>query len=103
GSARTLRLDSAVPSHCPLLEEDALTLQQAFRDVPVRQPRLRYLSSSRARALTDEQDIAHDLAFNLARQVRWYDTMQLAWEQGARLAVEMPSGSDRKSTRLNSS
>lgn len=93
GGVRIKRLDIAVPSHCALLDEDARTLQQAFMNTPVRAPRLRYLSSTRARALFDAHDIAQDLALNLARQVRWHDTMQLAWEQGARLAVEMPSGS----------
>jgi malonate decarboxylase epsilon subunit len=37
--------------------------------------------------------IADDLANNMARQVHWADTARLAWERGARLAVEMPSGS----------
>lgn len=93
GAARVVRLDMAVPSHCPLFDDDAQALQQAFEQVPVQAPRLRYLSSTRARGLFDERDISQDLAFNLARPVRWHDTMQLAWEQGARLAVEMPSGS----------
>jgi malonate decarboxylase epsilon subunit len=29
----------------------------------------------------------------MARRVHWVDTVRLAWERGARLAVEMPPGS----------
>jgi malonate decarboxylase epsilon subunit len=61
-------------------------------DVRVRSPRLLYLSSSLARPLFDGVRIAEDLAWNAARQVRWRDTVRLAWERGARLAIEMPSG-----------
>jgi len=93
GAARATRIDIAVPSHCPLLDEDALVLQQAFDAVAVRNPQLEYLSASRARVLRDGREIAHDLAFNMARPVLWHDTVRLAWERGARLAVEMPSGS----------
>jgi malonate decarboxylase epsilon subunit len=49
-----------------------------------------YLSGSIARPLFDGARIASDLAGNMARQVRWHDTMRLAWERGARLAIEMP-------------
>ncbi len=53
-------------------------------------PHILYLSSSAARPLFDGARIAADLAGNMARQVRWHDTMRLAWERGARLAIEMP-------------
>jgi malonate decarboxylase epsilon subunit len=36
----------------------------------------------------------------MARQVRWHDTVRLAWERGARLAVEMPPANAL--TRLSS-
>jgi len=93
GAARAIRIDIAVPSHCPLFDEDAQALQLAFDEVAVRDPTLEYLSASRARVLWDGREIAHDLAYNLARPVLWHDTARLAWERGARLAVEMPSGS----------
>jgi len=46
-----------------------------------------------ARALFDGDRIMADLAANMARPVLWADTMRHAWERGARLALEMPSGS----------
>lgn len=92
GAQQCVRLDVAVPSHCPLLAGPAQTLAAAFRDIPLRRPRLTYLSSSRARPILNGAAIADDLAGNMACQVHWHDTLRLAWERGARLAVEMPSG-----------
>lgn len=93
GAQRCSRLEVAVPSHCPLLFASAQRMAQAFADITVRRPRISYLSSSRARPIRDSAGIAADLAGNMACQVHWHDTVRLAWERGARLAVEMPSGS----------
>jgi malonate decarboxylase epsilon subunit len=92
GATKAERLAVTVPSHCELFNADAITMRNAFRGIALRQAKPMYLSSSAARALSDPQRIADDLADNLARQVRWQDTTRLAWERGARLAVEMPSG-----------
>jgi malonate decarboxylase epsilon subunit len=93
GAQRADRLAVAVPSHCPLLDEQARTLACAAAQVPRRRPRLTYVSSSRARALFDADAIVADLAANMARPVLWADTSRHAWERGARVALEMPSGS----------
>jgi malonate decarboxylase epsilon subunit len=91
GASKAERLAVRVPSHCPLLDEEAIIMQQAFSAISVQRPRVTYLSGSAARAMHDPAQIADDLACNLARQVHWGDTVQSAWERGARLAVEMPS------------
>ncbi|MCS0580034.1 malonate decarboxylase subunit epsilon [Massilia pinisoli] len=93
GANRADRLAVPVPSHCPLLDEQARTLACAAAQVPRRRPRITYVSSSKARALFDADAIVADLAANMARPVLWADTSRHAWERGARVALEMPSGS----------
>jgi len=93
GATRAERLDVNVPSHCALLDAAAADMTQAFAGIALRRPRITYLSGSAARAMTDPARIADDLANNMARQVHWFDCVRLAWERGARLALEMPSGS----------
>jgi malonate decarboxylase epsilon subunit len=90
GAQRSERLDVAVPSHCALLDEPAAALADAFKNVVMKRPRIVYLSSSIARPVFDGARLATDLASNMAHQVRWRDTMRLAWERDARLAIEMP-------------
>jgi malonate decarboxylase epsilon subunit len=74
GASKAELLAVSVPSHCPLLDAAARDMAVAFSAVTIRAPSLTYLSS------------------NTARQVFWHDTARQAWERGARLAVEMPSG-----------
>ena len=93
GATRAERLAVPVPSHCPLLDEQARSLACAVAQVPAARPRITYISGSTARALFDGGRIAADLAANMARPVLWADTLRHAWERGARLALEMPSGS----------
>jgi malonate decarboxylase epsilon subunit len=92
GASRAERLAVSVPSHCELLAPQAAAMQAAFDGVALSRPKAIYLSGSRARALFDPLAIRDDLAFNMARQVHWSDTARHAWERGARLALEMPSG-----------
>ncbi len=93
GASKVERLAVGVPSHSPLLLPAAQKLAEAFEGIRVHKPSLIYLSSSKLRVVTRPDQIADTLAGNMARQVHWSETMRLAWERGARIAVEMPSGS----------
>ena len=93
GASKAKRLAISVPSHCPLLDGAATDMAAAFDGVVVRRPSLVYLSSSTARALFDPARIRDSLAANMAQRVQWTATSRLAWERGARLALEMPPGS----------
>ncbi|MFJ1467230.1 malonate decarboxylase subunit epsilon [Massilia orientalis] len=93
GATRAERLAVPVPSHSPLLDDQARTLACACDQVPRKRPRITYVSSSAARALFDADRIMADLAANMARPVLWADTLRHAWERGARTALEMPSRS----------
>lgn len=92
GAHAAKRVAIAVPSHCPLLDDAAATLAQAFADVTLRRPTLRVFSASAARELRDPARIGADLAGNMASPVRWHETMLLARACEVRLAVEMPPG-----------
>jgi malonate decarboxylase epsilon subunit len=92
GATRAERLAVTVPSHCELFDDAAIAMRDAFRRITLRRPDVTYLSTGMARVLSDPKRIADDLADNVAKPVYWHDTVRLAWERGARLVVEMPSG-----------
>lgn len=93
GATKVERLAVSVPSHCALFEVAAKEMAAVLHGVTVQRPSVTYLSSSAARALFEPARIANDLAYNMARQVHWSETARLAWERGALLALEMPTGS----------
>lgn len=92
GASKVNRLAVNVPSHCELLNEPARKLAAAFETVTLRRPECAYLSGSSARVLWQPERIADDLAFNMARTVRWQEAMVAANERDGRLAIEMPPG-----------
>ena len=93
GAAAAKRLAVSVPSHSALLEAPAAQLAEAFANVQVRTPRLRYLSSTTARPIADPARLRDDLAYNMCRIVDWHGTLRTAYERGVRLHIEMPPGS----------
>ena len=90
GNGVAKRLAVSVPSHCALLDEPAQVLARAF--VPLRAPRITYLSSTRARPIHNPDQLRDDLAFNMCRIVDWRGTVQSAYERGVRLQIELPPG-----------
>lgn len=92
GNGIAKRLAVSVPSHCPLLDEPAAALAEAFAAVTLKPPAVRYLSSTRARPIRDIEPLRDDLAFNMCRVVDWRGTVQSAYERGVRLHIELPPG-----------
>ncbi|PKH13238.1 MULTISPECIES: malonate decarboxylase subunit epsilon [Pseudomonas] len=90
GNGIAKRLAVSVPSHCALLDAPAKVLAQAF--VPLKAPRVTYLSSTSARPIHNPLHLRDDLAFNMCRVVDWRGTVQSAYERGVRLQIELPPG-----------
>lgn len=86
--AMAKRLAMSVPSHCALLAPQAQQLAQHLEGVVLHPPKIRYLSGTTARLLTQADQIGHDLAFNMSRTIDWESTAQIAWERGVRLQIE---------------
>jgi malonate decarboxylase epsilon subunit len=92
GAAAAKRLAVSVPSHCELLAEPARALADAFANVSLKAPTLKYLSGSTARPMLSADKVRDDLAFNMCRVIDWRSTVQTAYERGARLHIELPPG-----------
>ncbi|MBV7563708.1 malonate decarboxylase subunit epsilon [Pseudomonas sp. sia0905] len=93
GAGAVKLLAVSVPSHCVLLAEPAARLGEAFANVTMCRPAVRYLSGSTARLLSDPEALRDDLANNMCRVVDWAGVLQTAFERGVRLHLELPPGS----------
>ena len=92
GARKVERLDVAVVSHSPLLQPAADVLAQTLQTLPLCPPRMVYIGNVKARALRHAEDIAWDLAHNIAHGVRWYETTVVLQELGCTLCIESPPG-----------
>ncbi len=92
GSRRAERLAVSVPSHCPLLQPVAARLERALAGLTLRPPVMPYMSNRGGRALYDAEAIRRDLATNVAHPVRWYDSLEVLRELGAKVFIEMVPG-----------
>lgn len=93
GAGMAKPLAVSVPSHCSLLAEPARQLIEAFAEIKIERPQIRYLSSSSARLINDPEKLRDDLACNMCRVVDWQGTLQTAFERGVRLHLELAPGS----------
>lgn len=92
GARKIERLDVAVLSHSPLLQPVADLLTQTLQQLQLHPPRMVYVGNVKARALRNAEDIARDLANNIAHGVRWYETTIVLQELGCTLFLEAPPG-----------
>ena len=92
GARKVERLDVAVLSHSPLLQPIADILAQSLKTTPLHPPRMVYVGNVKGRALRNAEDIAWDLANNIAHGVRWYETTIVLQELGCTLCIETPPG-----------
>ncbi len=92
GANRAERLCVPSPSHSPLMDRVAEKLSRALGELKLRRPEVPYVSNIGGRRLYDPEEIQSDLAWSVARPVRWHEATSLLFELGVRLFVEMPPG-----------
>lgn len=92
GARKAERLCVSVPSHCVLLDDAAMQLTEAARDMRIGEPRIPYVGNRGARVLRHADAVREDLATNLRYPVRWHDSTVALSELGATVFVEMPPG-----------
>jgi [acyl-carrier-protein] S-malonyltransferase len=92
GAKRAVVLPVSVPAHSRLLNEAALRLGERLDRVDVRSPKIPYVSAVDAAAHSEPKDIRATLVRQLARPVRWTQTVQALTAAGARVLIECGPG-----------
>ncbi len=92
GAKRVLPLAVSVPSHSSLMNAAAERLAKRLADIEIRPPRVRYISAVDAAAHSDPADIRALLGRQLARPVRWQDTLRAIAAAGVSQVIECGPG-----------
>ncbi|HWK23614.1 MAG TPA: malonate decarboxylase subunit epsilon [Ureibacillus sp.] len=85
-------LNVSTPSHCPLFNSVSEELLKELDKLELRRPKIPISSNSTSRLLMQADAVKEDLAKSICHPVRWHDAVNLLFETGTRLFVEMPPG-----------
>jgi [acyl-carrier-protein] S-malonyltransferase len=92
GAKRAVSLPVSVPSHSSLMNGAAERFSACLADVQIRAPRIRYISAVDAAVHADAADIRALLGRQLARPVRWRDTVRALAATGIGQLIECGPG-----------
>jgi|HigsolmetaAR201D_1030396.scaffolds.fasta_scaffold00612_3 malonyl CoA-acyl carrier protein transacylase len=92
GAKRAVPLPVSVPSHSSLMEAAAERFAARLAEVELSAPTIRYVSAVDARAYRDPAEIRALLSRQLARPVRWSDTVRALLAEGVSALIECGPG-----------
>jgi [acyl-carrier-protein] S-malonyltransferase len=92
GAKRAIELPVSVPAHSRLMQPAAQHLKQRLAAIEVRAPRFQYRSAVDGAAHADPAQIRALLAVQLARPVRWTETIRQIVAAGATKIIECGPG-----------
>lgn len=92
GARRAVLLPVSVPSHSSLMQTAAERFGARLAEVELRAPAIRYVSAVDARAYQDPAELRSLLSRQLARPVRWSDTVRALLAQGVSALIECGPG-----------
>ena len=92
GAKRAVTLPISVPSHSSLMNGAAERFAKRLAEVEIKAPRLRYVSAVDAVAHSDPADIRALLGRQMARPVRWRDTVRALAALGIGQLIECGPG-----------
>jgi [acyl-carrier-protein] S-malonyltransferase len=92
GAKRAAILPVSVPSHSSLMKGAAERFTERLAQVEIRAPRIRYVSAVDAAAHSDPADIKALLGTQLARPVRWQETVRAIAGTGVSQLIECGPG-----------
>ena len=92
GSRRAVELPISVPSHSSLMRPAAAELRRTLAEIAFVVPRVAFVSAVDAQAHADPAEIRELLGTQLARPVRWQDTVRALAGMGIRQLIECGPG-----------
>ena len=92
GAKRVLALPVSVPSHCALMKPAAEKLAEYLKSVTVNLPKIPVIHNADVQSCSDADKIKDALVRQLYSPVRWVETVQAIYAQGATNSAECGPG-----------
>jgi [acyl-carrier-protein] S-malonyltransferase len=92
GAKRALKLQVGGAFHSPLMEPAREKLAKAIENTPFAEPSCPVYQNVTASAVTDKESIRKNLVAQLTAPVKWTQSVQAIWADGATLFTEVGPG-----------
>lgn len=92
GATSAHLLNVSTPSHSPLFERVSGELLNELDKLDLKRPKIPISSNVTSRLLMQADAVKEDLAKSICHPVRWHDAVNLLYESGTELFIEMPPG-----------
>ncbi|QCR31164.1 ACP S-malonyltransferase [Lysinibacillus sp. SGAir0095] len=92
GATSTKLLNVSTPSHSPLFNSVSEELLVELNKLELKRPKIPISSNITSRLLMQADAVKEDLAKSICYPVRWHDAVNLLFESGTNLFIEMPPG-----------
>ena len=92
GVRKIIKLSVSAPFHCSLMKSAADTMEKAFQDIKILEPKFPIISNVSAIPETSPQIIKNNLILQVTKTVRWRETMSSLSRLGISQIVEMGTG-----------
>jgi len=92
GVRKIIKLSVSAPFHCSLMKSAADTMEKAFQDIKILEPKFPIISNVSAIPETSPQIIKNNLILQVTKTVRWRETMASLSRLGISQIVEMGTG-----------
>lgn len=92
GAKRALPLPVSVPSHCALMKPAAEKLAEYLKSVTINTPQIPVIHNADVASYSDSDKIKDALVRQLYSPVRWVETVQAVYAQGATNSAECGPG-----------
>jgi [acyl-carrier-protein] S-malonyltransferase len=92
GAKRTLPLSVSVPSHCKLMEEAGRQLEEALKDVNVKDAGIPFFNNTEALCISGSDAIKQSLVRQLSHPVLWEDCIRKISMTGIENFIEVGPG-----------
>lgn len=92
GAKRVLPLSVSVPSHCKLMEDAGKRLEDALKEIEIKDATVPFVNNVDARFISDKKEIRQSLIRQLSQSVLWEDCVKKISLSGINTFIEVGPG-----------
>jgi [acyl-carrier-protein] S-malonyltransferase len=92
GAKRSILLNVSAPFHCTLMKPAQRQMEEAFKEIPVKNPSVTVIDNVSADAVEKGEDLQNFLVQQVTGRVRWRESIDVMATKGVTTTIEVGAG-----------